>query len=107
MYLERWNEFDDRGHDVPSHCHALLDGNGWKMIEVEVMTSVGSADKIKSEETKVKAEETIVKAEELMDVAPVISMPLPNSQLKMKQEPPVGSGLHMCDDSLLRNLFDD
>lgn len=81
MYLERWNEFDGRGHHVPSHCHALLTEDGWKMTEVEVMTSV----RIIKDEQKLKVKEE-VKVKEEMDVDPVISMPLPHSQLKMKQE---------------------
>ena len=87
MYLSRWNEFDSRGHEIPTHCHGLLDVDGRKVAEIEVKTQImDKPEKSKIEENvkpeiteRVKAEiEVKVEADSI-----AISMPLPHSKRQM------------------------
>lgn len=84
LYLERWDEFDGRGHEIPTHCHALLDDKGRRLEEVEVMTAVKvdididvkrdvDFNDLKEEELEVK---TAVKVEE---EPMIICMPPPHA----------------------------
>lgn len=45
LYLERWHEFEARGHEIPTHCHRLLDGDGRRVFEIDAKTECVGAVK--------------------------------------------------------------